>query len=128
MEEKYDKATRLFEEGVTLDLEGTEESMRAALEKFEQARLIYQEINAQPEEALCLEWLGNSSRSPEDKRKKLDYFAQALPLYRAIGDKNGEIGMLISMSNVYSDLGEKEQALKCEEALSLAHPSYSKEG
>jgi tetratricopeptide (TPR) repeat protein len=115
MEEKYDKATQLHKEGVTHDLEGTAESMRAALEKFEQARLIYQEINAQPEETYCLGRLGSINNSLGNKQKALDYFEQALPLLRAVGDIRFE-ALTISCNDLtysnsdienFSDLSEK---------------------
>lgn len=112
MEEKYDKTTRLDEEGVTLANEGKAESIRVALEELEQARLFYQEINAQPEEAHCLALLGGYSRILADQRKAYDYFAQALRLHQTLEDKAGQAAALCNIGNVYSDLGEKQQALK----------------
>lgn len=111
MEEKYDKATRLCEEGVTLAGEGTTESMRAALPKFEQARQLLQEINDQLSEANCLGWLGSINNSLGDKQKALDYYAQALPLQRAINDEGGQAAALYNIGEIYSALDDKQQAL-----------------
>jgi CHAT domain-containing protein/Tfp pilus assembly protein PilF len=48
--------------------------------------------------------LGETSRA-------LDYYNQALPLFRAIGDREGEATTLISIGAIYSDLGETSRAL-----------------
>ncbi|OBQ23475.1 MAG: hypothetical protein AN481_14965, partial [Aphanizomenon flos-aquae LD13] len=41
----------------------------------------------------------------------LDYYNQALPIYRSVGDSSGEAGTLNNIGFVYSDLGEKQKAL-----------------
>ncbi len=110
MKEKYDKAKQLIIEAVTLYKTNAPESMRSALLKFEQARLIYQALNEQKEEAHCLGWLGSLSNSLGDKQKALDYYLQALPLYRAVDDKDGELGMLDRMSIIFHILGASRDA------------------
>ncbi len=64
--------------------------MRSALLKFEQARLIYQELDAPQEEANCFYWLGYINNSLENEHKALIYYLQALRVYRAVDDKAGE--------------------------------------
>ncbi len=46
-----------------------------------------------------------------DKPVALDFFNQALPLYRQIGDKRGEATTLNNLGTVYDDLGDKPTAL-----------------
>jgi tetratricopeptide (TPR) repeat protein len=46
-----------------------------------------------------------------EKQKALDYYHQALPLRRAVEDRNGEAVTLSNIGAVYSDLGEKQKAL-----------------
>ena len=46
-----------------------------------------------------------------DKEQALDYFNQALPLFRAVGDRKNEATTLGYIGNVYSALGEQQQAL-----------------
>ena len=46
-----------------------------------------------------------------EKEQALDYYNQALPLRRAVGDRAGEAGTLNNIGGVYDALGEKEQAL-----------------
>ncbi len=46
-----------------------------------------------------------------EKQKALDYFNQALPLLRAVGNRAGEATALNNIGLVYSDLGEQQKAL-----------------
>ncbi|XDE63228.1 tetratricopeptide repeat protein [Arthrospira platensis BEA 1257B] len=46
-----------------------------------------------------------------EKQTALDYYNQALPLSRAVGDRRGEATTLNNIGAVYSDLGEKQTAL-----------------
>ncbi|MEL6164558.1 MAG: tetratricopeptide repeat protein, partial [Cyanobacteria bacterium J06628_3] len=46
-----------------------------------------------------------------EKQKALQFYNQALPLLRAVGDKAGEATILNNIGIVYSDLGEKHKAL-----------------
>ncbi|MCA2703613.1 MAG: CHAT domain-containing protein, partial [Microcystis sp. M038S2] len=46
-----------------------------------------------------------------EKQKALDYYQQALPLWRAVGDRTGEAVTLNNIGVVYNALGEKQKAL-----------------
>jgi CHAT domain-containing protein/Tfp pilus assembly protein PilF len=46
-----------------------------------------------------------------EKQKALDSYNQALPIYRAVGDHDGEATTLNNIGLVYSALGEKQKAL-----------------
>ena len=55
-----------------------------------------------------------------EKQKALEFYNQALPIYRQTGDKSGEAGTLGNLGNVYDDLGDKQKALDySEQALSI---------
>jgi len=55
-----------------------------------------------------------------EKRKALDYYEQALPLRRAVGDRGGEATTLNNIGGAWDELGEKRKALDFyEQALSL---------
>jgi tetratricopeptide (TPR) repeat protein len=47
----------------------------------------------------------------EAKRQAIAKWEEALPLYRAVGDKAGEAVTLYNVGGVYSALGEKQKAL-----------------
>lgn len=128
-QEKYDKAGQLFAEGRTLANAGTAESMQASLPKLEQARGLFQEINAQQEEAYSLGWLGRINDYLGYNQKALDYYAQALPLFQAVDDKGGEAGALNNIGAIYSKSGELQQALKFyNEALLLSRAVKDEDG
>ena len=46
-----------------------------------------------------------------EKQKALDYYGQALPIRRAVGDRSGEASTLNNIGGVYFALGEKQKAL-----------------
>ncbi|MHC5761012.1 CHAT domain-containing protein, partial [Nostoc sp.] len=47
-----------------------------------------------------------------EKQKALQFLNQALPIYRAVGDKRGEARTLNNIGGVYDALGEKQKALQ----------------
>ncbi|GAB4523374.1 MAG: hypothetical protein OHK0046_36980 [Anaerolineae bacterium] len=55
-----------------------------------------------------------------EPRRALEYYAQALPLIRAVGDKRSEAATLNNIGEVYHNLGEPRRALEyLEQALPL---------
>ncbi|MDF5731786.1 MAG: CHAT domain-containing protein [Rhizonema sp. PD38] len=46
-----------------------------------------------------------------EKQKALAYYNQALPLHRAVSDKDGEATTLSNIGTIYSDLGDGQKAL-----------------
>ena len=55
--------------------------------------------------------LGYNASALGDKAQALQYYEQALPIQRQVGDKGGEATTLNNIGGVYSDLGDKAQAL-----------------
>jgi CHAT domain-containing protein/Tfp pilus assembly protein PilF len=106
------EADRLYQEGLQLFQEGSAESLRQAIPKFEAAAGLYQKADDQSSQALCFLGIGTVYSDLGEKQQALYYYNQALPLLRAVGDKRGEATTLNNISTVYSDLGEKQQALE----------------
>jgi hypothetical protein len=130
MKEKYDKAGELFLEAKTFAKAGTAESMRAALPKFEQALRLLQEINAQREEAICLEWLGFVNNSLGDNQKDMNFEAAVVApdykLFSAVQIFEGiAVGSIftaqIMLASNYAKLGDEKRA-KRKLLFSLASP------
>jgi CHAT domain-containing protein/tetratricopeptide (TPR) repeat protein len=105
------EADRLLQEGFQLFEQGTTESLRAALEKWEAARQLYRAVGDRLGEATTLNNVGFVYNSLGEKQQALDYYNQALPLVRAVGDKGGEAATLNNIGSVYHSLGERQQAL-----------------
>jgi CHAT domain-containing protein/Flp pilus assembly protein TadD len=106
------EADRLWEEGLQLFQQGTAESLRAALEKWEAAHQLYRAARDKEKEVLTLLSMGRINDLLGEKQKALDYYNQALPLYRAVGDRRGEATTLNNIGGVYDSLGEKQKALE----------------
>lgn len=113
-------AVQLMEEGLQLYNEGTTESLRQAIEKFEAARQRYHEIELQKGEATALWHLGVAYEDLGDKQEALNRYNQALSLFKVVGDLSGEAATLARLGGVYDDLGDKQKALTFyEQALEL---------
>ena len=105
------EADALFAEGFRLYQEGSADSLRLALEKLQQAQVLYQQAGNQGDEADCLLGLGAVYDALGEKQQALDYYTQALPLRRAVGDRAGEATTLGNVAFLYRDQGEPGQAL-----------------
>ncbi|WP_017716827.1 tetratricopeptide repeat protein [Kamptonema formosum] len=107
------EADRLLLEGGQLFEQGTAETLRAALEKWEAARQLYRAAGDAGREALTLLGMGRVYSDLGDQQKALDYYSQSLPLFRQVGEKAGEAATLNNIGGVYNDLGDKQKALDC---------------
>ncbi|MBE9005124.1 CHAT domain-containing protein [Fortiea sp. LEGE XX443] len=100
-------------EGLELSYkQGTAESLRQAIAKWQIALPLWQKLGDKSYEALTLHLIGRVYSDLGEKQQALEFHNQALPLYRAVGDRSGEAITLNNIGAVYSDLGEKQQALE----------------
>ena len=106
-----ENAERLFEEGMTLYQQGSAESLRQAIQKWQEARLLYRAVGDRGGEATTLNNIGRVYYALGEKQKALDFYNQALPILRAVGDRGGEATTLNNIGRVYDALGEKQKAL-----------------
>jgi CHAT domain-containing protein/tetratricopeptide (TPR) repeat protein len=107
-----DAAEQVYQEAIKLFKQGTAESLRQAIPKFEQAVILYRQAGEKGSEAVSLLALGRVYDDLGEKQKALEYYNQALPLYRAVGDRGGEATTLNNIGRVYDSLGEKQKALE----------------
>ena len=107
-----DAAQQVYQEAIELFKQGTAESLRQAIPKFEQAVILYRQAGEKGSEAVSLLALGRVYDSLGEKQKALEYYNQALPLYRAVGDRGGEALTLNNIGLVYDSLGEIQKALE----------------
>ncbi|WP_214558813.1 tetratricopeptide repeat protein, partial [Planktothrix agardhii] len=105
------QADKLLQEGLELFQQGTAESLRQALEKWQAARQLYHAAGDKGTEAVTLLLIGRINDDLGEKQQALDYYNQALPLSRAVGDRRMEATTLNNIGLVYDSLGEKQQAL-----------------
>jgi len=103
-------AERAFTEGDRLYQQGTAQSLRKAIAKWEEALKLYREAGDRRGEAFTLTNIGQVYSDLEEQQKALEYYSQSLPLSRAVGDRKQEASILNSIGSAYSYLGEKQKA------------------
>ena len=105
-------AEKVSEEGMALYEQGTAVSLRQAIEKWQEALVLWQKAGDKSGEAITLSYIGAVYSDLGDKQQALKYYNSALPLIKQVGDKAGEARTLNNIGKVYSDLGDKQSALK----------------
>lgn len=108
---KKDAAGAAFEQAEQLRKEGSAESLKKALEKYDEVLVFWRAFPDRRNEARTLVNIGVVYGDLGEMQKALDYYNQALPLTRAVSA--GEAATLSNIGGVYSDLGEKQKALDC---------------
>jgi CHAT domain-containing protein/Tfp pilus assembly protein PilF len=103
-------AERAFSEGMTLERQGTGDSIKKALEKREEALRLFKAAGDRQWEGFALHRLGITYYLLGENQKALDYFNQALSVRRDAGDRGGEITTLNLLGVLYKDLGENQKA------------------
>lgn len=96
-------AERAFEEGLQLYQQGTAESKRQAIEKWEEALPLYRAVGDKAGEAFTLGYIGFIYSNLGEKHKALDYFNQSRLLFRVLGDKAREAVTLNNIGSIYKD-------------------------
>ncbi|OCQ92119.1 hypothetical protein BCD67_19420 [Oscillatoriales cyanobacterium USR001] len=104
-------AERAVTEADQLYQQGTAESLRKAIAKFEEALKLYRAAGDRAQEATILSNIGKIYSDLGEKQKALEYYNQSLPLFPVVGDRAGEATTLSNIGLVYSELGEKQKAL-----------------
>ncbi len=92
-----------------------------AIQYYEKALAIAQEIGDRRGEGNRLGNLGNAYRNLGQVEKAIQYYEKALAIDKEIGDRRGEGNRLGNLGNAYSDLGQVEKAIQYyEKALAIA--------
>ena len=123
------EAKRLTDEGFQLFKQGTAESLKQAVGKFEEALELWRKVGDKEGQAFTMLGIGRIYSDLGDKQHALKFYNQALPLSREVGDKSGEATTLNNIGAVYNSLGDKQQALKFfNQALPLSREVGDKSG
>jgi CHAT domain-containing protein/Flp pilus assembly protein TadD len=108
-------AKKLYDEGLVLFKQGTGESLKQAIVKWQEALKLWHQVDNKFQQALTLASIGRVYSDLGEKQKALYFSNQALLLFRAVGSKEGKMGEATTLNNIgllYSNLGKKEEALK----------------
>src|SRR5262245_57395220 len=99
------------DEGERLRKLGTKESLRKAIDKYEEALSLWRSVGDQAGEAGTLTSAAQVFNSLGEKQKALGYFRRAIALWKEVGDGKGQAIALSGIGAVYFGLGDHRQAL-----------------
>ncbi|MBI2956179.1 MAG: CHAT domain-containing protein [Acidobacteria bacterium] len=113
-------AERASQEAAGLGRQGTAESTRKAIEKYEEALAHWRVMGDATREAETLMNLGGLRGRLSEYRKAVDHFAQALTIWQGTQDRRGQARALNGLGSSYYLSGENQKALQAHtEALAL---------
>jgi tetratricopeptide (TPR) repeat protein len=95
----------------TLTFQGTAESVRQAIAKYEKVIPLWQGLGDRRQEAFTLLNIGMLHRQLSEFQQALAIYRRALPLSQAAGDRAGEALTLYHLGTTYDYLGEPRQSL-----------------
>src|SRR5262245_16497739 len=110
-EDKRAAARIAYDDGERLRKQGTAESLRKAVVKYEEALSLWRLAGNQSGEAETLTSAAQALNSLGEKQKALLYFQQALSLWKEAPDVKGQAIALSGIGAVYYGLGDHRQAL-----------------
>ena len=105
-------AQKAFEEANRLRDQQTAESRRGAIKKYEEALLLWRNVDDKKMEAYTLNELGFVSGNLSESKKALEYYGQAVLLWRDVEDRLNEANTLSNIGAEYWRLGEQQTALE----------------
>jgi CHAT domain-containing protein len=102
----------LFRQAVQLYRQGTVESLRQAIYKFQEASRLFEVEGDRRQQARALTKIGKVYADLGEKQQALEYFKQSLALNEAIGDRTEVAYSLNRIGGVYTVLGDYPKGLK----------------
>jgi len=119
-DEAASQAQELFVQGQDLHKSGTAESRQAAIEKFEQSRVLFQQAGDGVGKGQSLDQLASLENELGDNQKAVALLEEALGIFRGLTDRRGMGMVLNDLGSVSNDLGDNTKALAyLNEAVSL---------
>lgn len=110
-EEKLAEAAKVFQQGSEALNQGTPESQKVALTRFQAALKIYSEASSKEDEANCLGWIGQTYLLLGNNQKALENYNRSQLLLKQLGNKSGESVAFACIGDVYARAGETKKAL-----------------
>ncbi len=104
-------ANKVIAEAERLRNAGSADSLRKAIERYEEALQLSRAAHDRSSEAATLNNIGLIYDSLGEHQKALQFFNQALAVLRVVGDRSGEAVVLGNIGLVYSSLGDAQRAL-----------------
>jgi len=105
-------AKRAFDEGKRQADEASEQSLKAAIVRYEEALRLYRDLGDRSGEGSTLNNIGFVYHSLGENQKALEYYNQALAVFRDAGDHSGEARTLNNIGLIHGNLGDRQKALE----------------
>ncbi|MBD2202284.1 tetratricopeptide repeat protein [Calothrix sp. FACHB-1219] len=124
----YQQGVKLVGEAQELQKKGTKEGYQQAIDKYQQALKIAQELRLQKEEIIILAYIANVYSSLNDKKNAIEYQKQALKIARELKQPLWEATILGSIGILYTNTNEPKEGLTYLEqakTIFIAHKNYS---
>jgi CHAT domain-containing protein/Flp pilus assembly protein TadD len=110
-QQAYVRGQQLFNEAVKLQQQGTIESRKLALAKYEEALKIWQQLPDRGWEVTTRHAIGVYYNTQNQPKKALEYLNQALEINRQLNNRLNEAYILIGIGSAYSSLNENQKAI-----------------
>src|SRR5215831_29225 len=110
-EDKRAAARIAYDEGERLQNQGTAESLRKAIIKYEEALSLWRSVGDQSGEAETLTGAAQVLNYLGERQRAIEYFQQAIELWKAVVNGKGQSKAISGIIEVYYALGAHRQAL-----------------
>lgn len=88
-QQRYQEGVKLVQEGKELEKKGTKEGYQLAIEKYQQALKIAQELGLRKEEAFIYQSIGTAYAIRSENLEAIEYFNQSLKISREVKQPQG---------------------------------------
>jgi CHAT domain-containing protein/Tfp pilus assembly protein PilF len=110
--EKQEAARRAFEEGARLRLRATTDSLREAVEKYQEASRLWHESGDRASESVALASLGLTFQLLHQHEKAVEVYEQSLTLLRESGERPEEGNLLYNLGTAQLFVGRFDKAVE----------------
>ncbi len=119
------EANRLLEQGAQ---RLSTRQYQEAIQLFQDALIIFQNIGNRNSEAVTLDVLGIAHELSGQPQQAIDSYQQALAIYRDIGSSYTKAGLLLKLGAIYRASGQYQQAIDSyQQALAIYRDSHMSE-
>lgn len=119
-------ADQLIQQGITQYQQG---KLDAAIQSWQQALKIYQQLKERPGEATALGNLGAAYLAMGNYKQAIASLQPLLPITQALNDRNGEARALGNLGIAYKSMGDYEKAIAShQQALTIMQQLKNRQG
>ncbi len=106
-------AERVFAEAEALNLQGSGDATRQAIEKYDATLPLWRAAGERLPEAFTLLKIGLALHNLSRFKEAIDRYSQALPVFKEIGDERGVAQTLTNLGWSHFALGQSQNAIDC---------------